>query len=392
MDKDGTKINKLINKLSQEWEWSTYGYGGRIKNLVSRIKNTIHSPGLIESPQMFQDEVEQLSLLLDCGDSSCSDSMMSRFALEIVKRSARITYEVDFDDQIWMPLVLGLKFTGYDFVVVDEAQDLNPTQYALVRAAAQDGRLIVVGDDRQAIYGWRGAGRGMLETIRRDTKAEALPLNVTFRCGRNIVKHVNNIVPDFTAHESNPEGLVKDVEYGTLFKDVRAGDFVISRTNAPLMEVAIRLLDSRPELSLCILGSGLGQWMEEQIRRHKTNRCADLIDRVDKWALERTNKLMEAGQEEESKKILDRVSSLRALANNCADVQELQKKIGRLMKAKDSRTQVTLTTAHKAKGLERDNVWLLMDTFELRNVEDENVYYVAATRARNELNLVRGLG
>src|SRR5690606_40758155 len=52
----------------------------------------------------------------------------------------------------------------WDWVLVDEYQDVNQLQVDIVRGLAPDGRgLTVVGDDAQAIYGFRGAGAGHLD-------------------------------------------------------------------------------------------------------------------------------------------------------------------------------------------------------------------------------------
>src|SRR5690606_15545707 len=63
-----------------------------------------------------------------------------------------------YDDQCWLPIVNDWGVEQYDAVFVDEAQDLSPARRELVRRALKDnGRLFVVGDRYQAIYGFAGA-------------------------------------------------------------------------------------------------------------------------------------------------------------------------------------------------------------------------------------------
>jgi len=103
--------------------------------------------------------------------------------------------EFDFDDMIYWPVVKNIPLTQYDYVFVDEGQDLNAIQIELIarlmKPPASDGtirsRLVIVGDRRQAIYGFRGAGIGALEYLAQRFQCTELPLSVSFRCARNIV-------------------------------------------------------------------------------------------------------------------------------------------------------------------------------------------------------------
>jgi hypothetical protein len=118
---------------------------------------------------------------------------------------------VDYDDMIWLPVVLGLPVRKYDVLLVDEAQDLNRCQQALAKTAGR--RLILCGDPRQAIYGFAGADAESMPRMRQELGVTPrgcvrLPLTVTRRCGRAIVEEARKIVPDFEAHEGNPEGRV----------------------------------------------------------------------------------------------------------------------------------------------------------------------------------------
>ena len=67
---------------------------------------------------------------------------------------------IDFDDMIWLPVVLDLPQRKFDRVFIDECQDLNRSQIELsLRAVKPDGRILAVGDPHQAIYSFRGLGR-----------------------------------------------------------------------------------------------------------------------------------------------------------------------------------------------------------------------------------------
>ncbi len=75
----------------------------------------------------------------------------------------------------------------WDAVLVDEFQDLSPTQYAIVRRLAEPHRhLFVVGDDEQSIYGWAGADPDILRVFQRDYQVTPVVLEVNHRNSRAI--------------------------------------------------------------------------------------------------------------------------------------------------------------------------------------------------------------
>src|SRR5690606_8710435 len=65
---------------------------------------------------------------------------------------------IDFDDMIFVPVRNNWVRAWYNVVIVDECQDMNAAQIEMaLRACKKGGRIIVVGDEKQAIYGFRGA-------------------------------------------------------------------------------------------------------------------------------------------------------------------------------------------------------------------------------------------
>src|SRR5271165_1649661 len=64
---------------------------------------------------------------------------------------------IDYNDMIWFNMVYGLPCSQYDYVFIDELQDLTKSQIQLALSACKkNGRIIALGDDRQAIFGWAG--------------------------------------------------------------------------------------------------------------------------------------------------------------------------------------------------------------------------------------------
>ena len=96
------------------------------------------------------------------GGSDDALSIMDQYDRCLVEMNA-----VDIADLVYLPLklfredpaVLARCRARYRWILVDEAQDMNPAQYGLLRALAGDGspELFVIGDPDQAIYGFRGS-------------------------------------------------------------------------------------------------------------------------------------------------------------------------------------------------------------------------------------------
>ncbi len=89
----------------------------------------------------------------------------------------------DYTDMIYAPVQADLPPGGrFELVCVDEAQDLSPMQLEFIlRLPSPGGRLLFVGDSRQAIYGFAGADTRAMSRIVERTQATVLPLSVTYR-------------------------------------------------------------------------------------------------------------------------------------------------------------------------------------------------------------------
>jgi ATP-dependent DNA helicase UvrD/PcrA len=115
---------------------------------------------------------------------------------------------VDFDDLISLtaellerhPATADQVASRWDYVLVDEGQDLDPTQYlVLKRLAAQHRNIFVVGDDEQSIFSWRGAEPAVLQRFQHDFGIEEpIVLDKNRRCSRQIFETARRLV------ETNP--------------------------------------------------------------------------------------------------------------------------------------------------------------------------------------------
>lgn len=119
-------------------------------------------------------------------------------------RSLKAYNAVDFDDLILMPVLLfqqhpetlGKWQNKIRYLLVDEYQDTNITQYQLVKLLAGNlGRFTVVGDDDQSIYAWRGAQPENLAQLQKDfSRLKVIKLEQNYRSAGRILKVANQLI------------------------------------------------------------------------------------------------------------------------------------------------------------------------------------------------------
>lgn len=277
---------------------------------------------------------------------------------------------IDFNDQVYMPAVFGGTFPRFPLVEVDEHQDFNPVNHAmLVRLATK--RLIGVGDPNQCIYVFRGANsNGMAEAVSRYQMTEC-DLSVSFRCPEAIVKAAQWRVPKFRWFKSGGHvEALKQLEAGNLSGD----ETFICRNNAPLFRLGMQLLAGGKPIT--IQGSDIGPKLVGIMRKlgDASISRTQLISAIEDW---RTAKL-----ERESTTASDLADCMLVFAEHGDSLGQAIAYAEHLFQQSGS---IKLLTGHKSKGLEFDRVFLL-DTFLLKDDEqDKNLRYVMQTRSQNEL-------
>jgi ATP-dependent exoDNAse (exonuclease V) beta subunit len=251
--------------------------------------------------------------------------------------------------------------------------------------------VIVVGDDRQAIYGFRGAVQDGMGMMRVTLRASTLGLTTTYRCPKAVVRIAAEIVPDYKAADSAPEGEVGTV--AEIEKHVQIGDAILSRLNAPLMPLALSLL--RKNIPARIEGRDIGRQLIGMVRTMKAKSVPHFIERVEGWLAKQIERLQKSkGADKKIEQSRDISETLKALAMDCKSVAEIEQRITNLFQDSDSNSKpaVVLSSVHKAKGLEWPRVFLLSETFRQKSGtgEEANIYYVAVTRAQKALYFVGG--
>jgi superfamily I DNA/RNA helicase len=359
-----------------------------VKRLVSLSKATLAKTdeAVDELIDRFGVELPQTETEEDASEIRAKIVAETR---EAVNQSCEIQNVIDFDDMIYFPCVFKMSCQPFARVFIDETQDLNESQIKLaLKACDKRGRILAVGDDRQAIYGFRGAAEGAVDAVIDRLAAKTLKLTITRRCPKSVVALAAQYVPDFEASPDAPEGSVSTISLGSKDFNPQPGDFVLSRTNAPLVKLCFALL--REGVRANIQGRDIGARLRSVVAKTHANTVSELAVKVSAWRDREVARLDALDRDPSS--VIDTAECINALSDGASSVDEVLGRIDRLFSDSgggDS-SRVILSTTHKAKGLERDHVWVLRSTYLRRDTQEEqNLFYVAVTRTKRDLILVR---
>ena len=301
---------------------------------------------------------------------------------------------ISFCDQIRHPTVHNYPNDFHDVVFVDEAQDLNSAQHALLKKLVMPGRgkLIAVGDFRQAVYNFRGADPRSMSRLQADWGMVELPLDISYRCDQVIIAEAQKIVGSelIKARDGAPLGSVEDMDISKLAGEAKPGDMVICRTNAPLVSIAIRFI--REGKKAQIRGRDISGMLTSLVRRSRADSILKLQSWLASWRQSKVSEAVLAKKSETNiQAIEDQADTLLAIIESCNTVQEVIDCIDSLFD--ERQVGICLSTVHRAKGLEADTVfiagpellpapWAKSDT---EKEQERNLAYVAVTRAKHRL-------
>jgi DNA helicase II / ATP-dependent DNA helicase PcrA len=388
---DEFKIDKIIRSKSKAWNLDEDEvpigpiYMSSIKKLVNLCRVSLtFKPEFVKS-LAFRHEVE---LYRDV------DFKRVLKVLDIASVD-RKTY--DFTDMIYLPATdKRIWFYPQDYVVVDEVQDLNMCQIKIVEKAIKRnkksgmvvGRLIGVGDRFQNVYGFNGTTERSFEWFMKYPNTKVLPLSVSFRCSKSVIRHAQTIVPDIKALDDAPEGSVRD---GNVLTETKSGDFVLCRTTLPLISLFFQLIEK--EVNVMIKGADIGENLKEFIGNFKelTPLCLYWNEQVAKMRLDLISQgVLDPNEDSGFAALNDKVNTLVFLARRSTSIDDLKDKISTIFS--DTLQGTVLSTVHKVKGLEADRVFIIRpDLLPMQTAKDwqyyqeKNLEYVAYTRARHDL-------
>lgn len=308
--------------------------------------------------------------------------------------------QLDYDDMLYLVCLWKLRLWRNDVVIADECQDTNPVRRAMLHLALKDGgRLYAVGDRKQSIYGFTGASTDAIDLIQHEFNARELPLTVSYRCARSVVERAQTWVPYIEPAPGAHEGEVRDdVPLAEALAMLGPDDAILCRQTAPLVTVAYGLIARGRACR--IMGREIGEGLVNLVEQQKARGVDRLIEKLEIFRARESAKFIAKGEENRAEAVRDRVDCvlviIDALAETERTIPALIAKIRGIFvdDSKSERQQVlTLCTAHRAKGKEWPKVAILRPELmpsraarqEWMITQEENLQYVAATRAKDTL-------
>lgn len=305
------------------------------------------------------------------------------------------TDEVNFDftDMVYFAATKrNVRISRYDYVYVDEVQDLNKAQQLLVEKLLHSkSRLIAVGDKAQAIYGFAGSDSRSFETFEKRKNTKVLPLSISYRCSKNVVRLAQNLNPDIEYFDKSPEG---KVELNASIAQITSGDWVLCRNNKPLVVLCVHLISRGLKARI----KGSGDFAKQVIKKLKGTK-----ETMTKSAIKKLIKELENTYKELRKKGFDKpemspkyrnqneiLQVIYFLSSGTTTVAQIINKLERLF---SSGGDVILSSMHKSKGLENKRIFIVCPELipskfaeqQWQKEQEKNLLYVAYTRAKMDL-------
>ena len=289
-------------------------------------------------------------------------------------------------------------------LVIDEAQDMGQDDFRLVQALMhhnEDMRVIAVGDDDQNIFTFRGSDSQYMQSLVSQEGAKFYEMTENYRSSKTVVDCANRFVvriPGRLKHASiqsvtGEQGCVMTLK--TLLDapiNTQGTTAIFTRTNEETMQVAYELEQH-----------GLYATVAQSMGGFRFGNLAEV--RYFLKQLGDSNEVMiakEVWQEAKQRtlKAYDSSSCLSVMTHFFADFEATHQYYYRSdlyeyifesniedFIAADEKS-IFVSTIHKSKGREFDNVYLLSSIPDSRSVDDMRTYYVGLTRAKRNLYLV----
>jgi DNA helicase-2/ATP-dependent DNA helicase PcrA len=320
------------------------------------------------------------------------DDILEEWEIDLVREASIISIKqafeglLDYDDQLLMPTVFSAPFPFFPVILVDETQDLSVLNHVMLTkmsrrllTVGKKSRLIAVGDECQAIYGFRGAHEESMALLEETFGMRRMILSISFRCPIKVVEEARWRAPHMRWPEWAKPGEVKRLPEWT-HSEIPENAAIICRNNAPLFSMAIKLLKHGryPQLMGNDIGKGLLKIMK---KFGPLDMPQDMVfQKIAEWEEEKLEKTRAEGS------VRDRADCMRVFAGEAQDLRGAMAYAEHIFNTQGS---IKLMTGHKAKGLEFDDVFFLDEFILKKEGQDRNLRYVIQTRAKSTLTYIK---
>lgn len=299
---------------------------------------------------------------------------------------------IDFTDMIYLPAINDeMEFNKYDEVFIDESQDLSKVQQIIIKKILKpNGRFISMGDPFQSIYQFLSADSEAFKNFERQPNTISLPLSISYRCPKKVIALANTVFNVTEAFEGNEEGEVRE---GSI-NEVQDGDFVLCRNNMPLVEAYLNFLIQGKKAY--IKGKDLGDGILRLVSKVEDQSLSDGMKSLDELLVEtwkdlKNKSVVNPTNHPRYVALQEKISIINVLVDKYFSFQKLKDAL-KDMFIDDPKDGITLSTIHKSKGLEANNIFLLRRELipsqyaekQWEKDQESNLLYVCYTRAKKK--------
>lgn len=285
-------------------------------------------------------------------------------------------------------------------ILVHNCQDVTRLTLEFIKRSAK-GRVVAVGDDFQNIFSFAGVSPNAFYDVMDTFDCVQMPLNYCYRCGKNIIKLAQTIVPDIQSPDWMHDGEITRIKKHKLVGVVKSGDAILCRTNAPLINTCLELISHG--IKAHILGREVGKTLAGHIKKiMKLGTWSEFLDLVPLYVNREVDKILRKSDYSQSQ--VDYMTDVGACIlavyqQSMLNEDILIATINALFDDDDKQENkgVTLSTVHKAKGREWDRVFIInpdklpliwADQKPHEYEQEKHIEYVAYTRPKFELCFV----
>lgn len=328
---------------------------------------------------------------------------------------------LDFTDCIWLPcedercnkIYLGNnEYNSFDYVFVDEAQDMSPAQLELVIKAtkSRNTRVILMGDSDQAINMWCGSINDALsKAVKKITNNGWLDFNLTtnYRCDVKIIDLANEYLESHKKSKRLVPHTVNSgiIQYNAKLNDIKNGDLILARFTSTVFEVFGKLIQLGKKA--VIKGENNFLALFNNLTKEHAGNIDDILlfvkeSFINEWKAATLNDDYKESIHNEgvirSYEIVKIVESLSKITDSKEQLNEL---LNKCIVSENYRSNdvIEISTVHRAKGAEADNVYIacpsvlyspLIDekSRDWEKISEENLQYVAYTRAKHKMAFI----
>jgi ATP-dependent DNA helicase RecQ len=300
-------------------------------------------------------------------------------------------------------------------LVIDEAQDMDADEFALINVLMEQNeemRVIAVGDDDQNIYEFRGSNSKYLEQFITEKEAARYELIENYRSKSNLINYTNLFVGKISYRlKTTPiialqpgNGKIKIIAYQSQFlttplvNDILSTDIsgtccVLTNTNEEALQITGLLLKNRMPAKLIQTNDEFSLYNLVEVRFFIDQLSLSeemYIVNDEMWANAKRkfwDKFRNSSKAEICISIIKDFEAANPKKKYKSDLEIFIRESRLEDFANTNGETIFVSTMHKAKGKEFDNVFIMLDNFNISSEEKKRQLYVAMTRAKNNLTI-----